>query len=147
MTKERLAFRRVMDYTLPVDPAAYGLTMLPGRVAVAMDPPFVESRGILIPRTCLDARGRARPFPMRPDSGTVIASGVDELPIGTRVVCAPSVGAYLDDWVRPPVDDDGERVYHWVRMFGLKIPLTEIEKTQGVRYLDAWHDSIEAVLN
>jgi co-chaperonin GroES (HSP10) len=66
----------------------FGITALPGRVAVLMDEKPVSQGGILLPPS-----GR-----LNPDTGTVVGSGVDGLAIGSRVCVRPYDGAWFDNF-------------------------------------------------
>jgi hypothetical protein len=82
---------------------------LPGKIAVLMDSAEKSSSGLYLP-----ASGR-----LSPDAGIVVASGVDSVPIGTRVLVRPFHGLVCEwelfDWV--PRGRDVRMLpaqgYHW----------------------------------
>lgn len=125
------------DYRLP-DPSAYPYRMLPGKLAVAMDPPYEQIGELLMPECYTDEFGDVRNQRNRPDTGTVVGSGVSEVPVGARVIVKPDGGLYLPDPVRGPQD--------WVRMFGVPVQREDWEISEGIEYEDRWHDWIEAVI-
>lgn len=86
-----------------LDEAADKITILPGKVAVIMDPPRLRSGEIIIP----DEVGRKT----RPDFGTVVASGIPSVAVGMRVAVRP----YKGMWVEELVDGYQIRFYgvHW----------------------------------
>jgi hypothetical protein len=95
----------------------YRLTCLKDRVAVVMDEKDVSEGGILLPMS-----GR-----LNPDTGTVIASGVKGLEVGTRVCVRP----YDNQGIHGAWFYDFQGQGRLVRFFGVA---------------DDWHTSIVATL-